>query len=427
MPLTSRDRLWLPSTDRGTFEPSVHVCLRAGEGVWAEADDGTRYFDANAGLWHLSLGYSPRPAVDAATSAGRRLGGTSLLRRAHTWAFALVDAITECLRGWEPVMFFATSGSEAVDTALRIAIAYHDDPDRRSVGFISGGYHGASLGPLALSVSDRYRNGSPQALDAIVFPSVEEWRVDPAAVLRRVNDVFGAQGPRMAAVIAEPIQCVGGMTVVPAEYLHALARGARDRDCLFIADEVSTGVHRTGPFLASQEVGCYPDLVVMGKGLTAGLSPLGVVAVDARIASKVRSGARTSRIPGFTQAATPGACAAAIATLEHLQTNAGARGQTADLLQRSLAPLADLSHVETVEGRGHAHGIRIVASLGLDDPGFITRATQAGLRHGLLLHPLSSGVVPVMPALTIGPDEVELLAQRLGDALMSLAQKAPPP
>lgn len=420
------DRIWLPSTDGGAFNPEVHICLERGTGVWAEDVDGAEYLDANAGLWHLSLGYAPTPALDAAAAAGEQLGGSSLLRRAHPWALELVATLSSHLQLPDPVLFFATSGSEAVDAALRIAFAYHDDPDRRVVAFISGGYHGVSLGPLSLSASSRYRNGSPQVLETVALPSVSEWHANTEDTTARVAHVFETHGHRIAAAIVECIQCVGGVEVVPNEYLGLVSRLAREAGCVLIDDEVSTGVFRTGTFIAVNSTPMSPHVVVLGKGLTAGVSALSVVAVEDRVAAAVRGRASTNRIPGSTLAGGPPACAAAVATLRILEAGAASRTETAAVLEAGLATMSELPHVEAVTGRGHARGVRLASHPAFHDAEFLKRATRLGRDHQLLLHPLSSGVIPVMPALNISHEEVGTLLERLRKVIVDLGRLTAP-
>jgi adenosylmethionine-8-amino-7-oxononanoate aminotransferase len=409
-----RGRLWLPSTARGKLD-SWHVVLQRGAGVWAEAVDGERFLDANAGLWHLSLGYSPPPVVEAAAAALAALGGTSLLRRSHRWAQELVEILGQRFP-WDAAFFFATSGSEAVDAALRIAFAYGIHEGRHSIAYLEGGYHGVSLAPLALNTSSRYRNGAPQAIEGVVLPSPTAWNGDPRSALEQIEAAFAEHGAGLAAVIAEPLQAVGGMREVPAEYLAHLTRLARRAGCLVVADEVSAGVFRSGPsFLASTESRLKPDLVVLAKGLTGGVTAMSVVGVRADISDRIRGDATTSRLPGSTQAGDPVGCAAAIAAIEELERPEAAaqRQRTSAELDRALTDLLGPSGVEAIAGRGHLRGAQIESYAIGDSSTFVERATRAGLNEHLLIHPLSNGVIPVVPALNVSSDEIREIALRL--------------
>jgi adenosylmethionine-8-amino-7-oxononanoate aminotransferase len=419
---TDKSSLWLPSTEGGTFDHLCHVVARRGRGVWLETEDGAHLLDANAGLWHLSLGYVPHEVVREATQALAELGGTSLLRRSHYWAEGLLADLAPRFTVFDAVLWFATSGSEAIDAAIRIAMAYTRDAARRALAYVPRAYHGVSLGPLALSAESRYRNGSPAVLEAIALPSVSDWRADQDATAAQMGGFFERHGSRIAAVLVECVQAVGGMVVVPDAYLRKVSEFAHQYGCLVIVDEITTGIFRTGPFLAMDATHCVPDMVVLGKGLTAGLTPMSVVAVNRVIADAVRSNPSTNRLPGSTQAGDPFACAAALATLKRLDSDefADVRARGCEALDNASASLVAMPIVEAWLGRGHLRGVKIEADVLGDRSAFVRQVAALGLRHGLLLHPLSSGVIPIVPALNISPTEVATLLERLKLVLISL-------
>ncbi|WP_192581073.1 aminotransferase class III-fold pyridoxal phosphate-dependent enzyme [Micromonospora noduli] len=418
----SHERVWAPSVDGGRYEPDLHVTLRDGRGVWATTAEGQHLLDANSGLWHLSLGYAPPDVTDAAANALRRLGGTSLLRRLHTDVGPLVELLTRLLAPMDPVFFFATSGSEAVDAALRIAAADAHLRGRTTIAYLAGAYHGASLGPLALNDSPRYRSGAPSALPTVQLPSPAEWSSNPASCATRVEHTFAQRGADLAAVIVEPIQCVGGMVDVPGGYLRLLAALAKAHDCLLIADEVSTGVFRADQFVASTAAGFPADVVVLAKGLTGGLSPMAVVAVERHVADRIRSSVPMHRLPGSTQAGDPVGCACAVAVLRRCLTPElmQQRAQVAVALCRQVTALSQNPAVDRVSGSGHLWGIRVRPDLVGSGPSFIRRVTAFGLDAEMLLHPLSVGVIPLVPALTVTEPETSEMISRLEAVLNRL-------
>lgn len=416
--VSSYERIWAPSVDGGVYDPEIHVTLNSGQGVWATTTDGRRLMDANAGLWHLSMGYAPPQIVEVAAEAMRRLGGTSLLRRRHSDTDALVTELDRLLSPMDAVFFFGTSGSEAVDAALRIALAHGVREDRATFGYLTGAYHGASWAPLALNNSTRYRSGVA-GLKTMELPSPARWSVDPSGCALEVESAFDRHGSTLAAVIVEPVQCVGGIIDVPADYLRLISRLAAECGALVIVDEVSTGVFRSGSFLASPVLA---DMVILAKGLTGGLSPMSVVAVDRQLADRVRSSSSPQRVPGSTQSGDPVGCVCAAATLRELASPASvdSRDSTATAISSYLHLLANEDAVETITGDGHLWGIRIRSDVVKSGPEFIRQVTTLGLAADLLLHPLSVGVIPVMPALTISPTEVADLASRLTSVLAQL-------
>ncbi|GLY02151.1 aspartate aminotransferase family protein [Actinoplanes sp. NBRC 101535] len=420
-PAASYDRIWAPSVDGGKYDPELHVTVRSGRGVWAETTGGRRLLDANSGLWHLSLGYAPPEVVGAATESLERLGGTTLLRRLHADAEPVVEALAGHLAAMDPVFFFATSGSEAVDVALRIAMSAGQPGGRTGVAYLGGAYHGVSLGPLSLNNSPRYRSGAPAVLPSVELPSPAEWARAPADSATRVEAIFRARGDSLAAVVVEPVQCVAGVIEVPREYQFLLAAMAKAHGCLLVVDEVSTGVFRTGGLLAAS---VQADMVVLAKGLTGGLSPMSVVAVTRPVADRVRSSTAAHRLPGSTQGGDPIGCACAAAVLQHCTTPGFQERmrRTSEVLHRDLQELArEQPAVLDIRGSGHLWGVRIRPDRVGSPSSFVQRFTGYGLEAELLLHPLSVGVIPVVPALNITEPEVHELTSRLGSAL-SLAR-----
>jgi len=196
-------------------------------------------------------------------------------------------------------------------------------------------------------------------------------------------------------------------------------------DSILIVDEVSTGAFRTGPMLCVDTTSIKPDIVILAKGLTAGLTPMSIVAVAESVANRVRHGMTNNRLPGSTQAGDPVGCAAALATLEYLQSaeSRSLRTHTSKLLGESVQAMAPLPGVRRIEGRGHLWGVQLEVPRTVEPKQFTSMAAESGLRHGLLLHPLSVGTLPVMPSLTISPSEVLELSDRLGRTIEDLGQR----
>lgn len=408
------ERIWLPSSDGGVFQQQRHVVLKHGRGVWVETEDGRQFLDANSGLWHVSLGYGFPAVIEAVSSTMAQLSGTSLLRRLHDKAVRLCAELNGLLEQLDPVVFFATSGSEAVDAALRIALAYGVDDGRTTIAHLANGYHGVSLGPLALAGA-RYRNGAPQSLSTIALPGVQSWLDDPVKVDGEISAIVEESGATIAALILECIQCVGGIVEVPSPYLQLLVDRAHECGAVVIVDEISTGVYRTGPFVVSEDRPIAPDIIVLGKGLTGGVTPMSVVAVRGAIADAVRRHPDTSRLPGTTQGGDPMGCAAALAVLNECRQPSSVVHReriSAFLASELVSVVADLG-VGTVVGAGHMTGIRLRLPPDADASNFINAVTVSGLGHGLLLHPLSTGTIPVAPALTISEADAGELVHRL--------------
>jgi adenosylmethionine-8-amino-7-oxononanoate aminotransferase len=352
--------------------------------------------------------------ADAVGAAARQLGGTSLFRRSHIFAERLLELLEPEVPVSSPAFFFATSGSEASDTAMRIALAFWHGTGRSVFAYVPGSYHGVSLGPSALMGLEGYDNGYRSPVASLALPSYGEWVTDPGASKRSLERSLEAVGGELAAVFIEVIQGSGGVTEMPSGYAEALSAGLEACGALLVVDEVATGVFRTGTFLGLRQFpGLRADMVLLGKGLTAGMAALSVVAVDERVHDAVVADPSTHRVAGTTHAGNPLACAAAVATMMAFgdPENERLRLSGEKALGGLVRELADISGVETVTGRGHMWGLHFAPRL--RPSVFVDTVTRAGLAEGLLLHPLSVGVLPIMPALTIGAAEVTELGERL--------------
>lgn len=419
--MTRRDsHLWLPSTSRGGLF-SEPVEIMGGQGVWARTRNHGTLLDANSGLWHLSLGYGPSPAVDAAKEALTNLGGSSLFRKTHPYAEELASDLAASSCEGDSLVYYATSGSEAVDTAIRFAIAYRAGIDSHRVAYINGSYHGVSLGPISLMGLDGYRNGCPAFLPAVELPHPSDFKDDPERATDAVRQVF-SRNP-LSAVVAEPVLGSGGIVPLPHEYLTLLADLCATSGTVLILDEITTGTWRcdgmTLPLNQDEHV-----IRVLGKGLTGGVSALSALLVPPRIWTRILDNPVTWRVPGTTHSGNPAACAAAIATLRYLrdETSRKTRSEATAILDSELASIAAHHPCLTISGMGHMRGItfppEITQAITQQHGSFAEAVTAVALGHGLLVHPLSTGTIPVMPALTITSSETAELCRRLRPALL---------
>lgn len=423
--ITNGHPLWLPSTVGGGFQSNLHPTIASGSGVWAVDVDGRRYLDANSGLWHLSLGYGYPQVAEAVKDAAVKLGGSSLFRRSHVWANDLAYRIADSVPlGAGTKVFFATSGSEAADAAMRIAFSYHSPRPR--IAYIAGAYHGVSLGPLSLMGLSGYRNGSPTAMEAIELPGIAAWTAAPDATRADVEQIFRKHGERIAAVFVEPIQGSGGVLQLPSQYARLIRMQASAYGILVVADAIACGVYRSGHGISS-ELGSVlvPDIVLIGKGLSGGVAPLSAVLVEKSIAEELNSNPATDRLPGTTHSGGPIACAAALATLQALEEphSTALRASTATELANLLPRLRSTPGVADVRGSGHMWGIELDTNIAprTGETTWVRDITALAADRRLLIHPLSVGVIPVFPALVATRSEVADLVHRLDDCITALA------
>jgi adenosylmethionine-8-amino-7-oxononanoate aminotransferase len=259
-----------------------------------------------------------------------------------------------------------------------------------------------------------YAAGTPRVCRTIGLPDPWNPSADWNAALPQF---FADKGNKLAAVFIEIVQGSGGIRVVPQAYLDLLFACSRQYGALLVVDEVATGIHRTGPFLASEGRALQGDILLLGKAITGGMFPLSMVGMNENVFRQCVSDERTHRMPGFTDSGHPVGCAIALGVLDLVDSEefqeTAARGRT--IIAEGLKEISSAT-VEDVRGEGHMYGIVCRAKFDrLESSGrdAIGEVISEGLRAGLLIHPLQGGVIPVMPALTATKNELEEIIRRL--------------
>lgn len=307
------------------------LLLVRGDGSRVWDTRGRSYLDARSGLWAVLVGYGRADVVEAVAGQLRGLSFAPLTDTASPVAQDLAVRLTALLPGDLRTVMLVPTGSEAVDTALKLARLYHSaggEPRRRII--ISRAYsaHGSTYAGASLSDPDRglLRGIGPRISGIRFAPAPYRYRCPfcaeaPACTLAcagAVEEMIVSAGPeRVAAVFAEPVPGPGGVIVPPDDYWPRL-RAACDRyGVLLAADEVVTGFGRTGRWFACDHWGVVPDLMILGKGMTGGYQPLAAVAMRARVAERLAG----RLVPhGFTYSGHPASCAAALACLRIIET-----------------------------------------------------------------------------------------------------------
>ena len=323
------EAFWMPFTANRQFKAAPRLLARAA-GMHYWTPDGRRILDGAAGLWCVNAGHGRREITEAVAAQIAEMDYAPPFQMGHPLAFELANALIEIApRGIDHV-FFTNSGSESVDTALKIALAWHRVRGEASRTRLIGrerGYHGVGFGGISVGgmVNNRKYFGA-------LLPGVDHLRHthDPARNLySRGLPVHGAEladdlerlvalhdASTIAAVIVEPIAGSTGVLLPPRGYLQRLRDICTKHGILLIFDEVITGFGRTGSAFAAQEFGVIPDMMTCAKGLTNGAVPMGAVLVRHEIYDAFMSGPEQAieLFHGYTYSAHPVACAAGLAT-----------------------------------------------------------------------------------------------------------------
>ncbi|MBS7456095.1 adenosylmethionine--8-amino-7-oxononanoate transaminase [Coralloluteibacterium stylophorae] len=431
------DVLWHPCTQMREHPDTLPlVPIERGEGAWLVGVDGRRYLDAVSSWWTNLFGHAePRIAAAIARQA-TSLEHVILAGFSHAPAVELAErllAVAPREAGRAPLtkVFYADNGSAAVEVALKMSFHSHRNRgDERRTRFVAltGGYHGETLGALAVGDVPLYRRVyAPLLLQPLFAPSPDAWDAHPGedaeACAHRAADALAAlleeHGDTVSALILEPLlQCAGGMRMHHPAYL-ARARALCDAHGVhLIADEIATGFGRTGTLFACEQARIQPDFLCLSKGLTGGFMPLSaVLATQATYDAFLDDSRERAFLHSHSYSGNPIACAAALATLgifEQDDVVARNRGTAARMAELA-APLRAHPHVAEVRQVGMVVAMELVAARGGRKPFPAQRriglhAYRAALARGVVLRPLGD-ILYWMPPYCVGEEELALLAE----------------
>lgn len=360
---------WMPFTANRDFQRDPRLLVRA-EGMYYWSASGQRILDGASGLFCCAAGHGRREITDAVTRQLQELEYAPHFQFGHPASFQLASRLTQILPGDLERVFFCSSGSEAIDTAMKIALAYHAaQGEGQRTRFVSRerAYHGVNIGGTSLSGIMRNREAFGATLPNIVhmrhtWPGpgtfVRGQAADGAELaddLERFCALYGGQ--TIAACVVEPIAGSTGVLVPPQGYLQRLREICDRQGILLVFDEVICGFGRTGKAFGANSFGVIPDLMTMAKALTNGAQPMGAVAVREPIWQAISGGAAEHAIElfhGYTFSAHPAAAAAALATLdiyEHDRLFDRAAELSPHFLDQMFA-LSDIPAVTDVRGYG---------------------------------------------------------------------------
>jgi beta-alanine--pyruvate transaminase len=433
----SLDAYWMPFTANRQFKQKPRMLARA-SGMYYETPEGRKILDGVAGLWCVNAGHGRKEITRAVAEQLEVMDYAPAFQVGHPAAFELANAIVRIAPKGLDHVFFTNSGSESVDTALKIALAYHrvkGDAGRVRLLGRERGYHGVGFGGISVGGMTANRKAWPSAMIPGVDHLVHTHDLKRNAFTRGLP-AHGAEladdlerlvtlhdASTIAAVIVEPIAGSTGVVLPPQGYLKRLREICDKHGILLIFDEVITGFGRTGSPFAAQEFGVAPDMITCAKGLTNGCVPMGAVLASKKIYDAFMQGppGAIELFHGYTYSAHPIACAAGLAALkiyegEQLLTRAK---QTGPLFEKAVHELRGLPHVIDIRNYGLVAGIELESIAGL--PG--TRAFGIYLKcfeRGLLLR-TTGDIIALSPALILEPAHIEELFGILSQAIKDSA------
>ncbi len=431
---TNLDPYWMPFTANRAYKQAPRMFVAAKDMHYV-TDDGRKVLDGAAGLWCVNAGHCRPRIVEAVQKQVATLDYSPAFQMGHPDAFRVAERVAALTPGDLDHVFYCNSGSEGVDTALKIALAYHRARGEGQRNVLIGrerGYHGAGFGGISVGGIPANR----KAFGNMLF------RVDHMAHTHNLQENAFSRGQpawgahladelenriiplhdagNIAAVIVEPLAGSTGVLVPPKGYLERLRQICDKYGLLLIFDEVITGFGRTGPCFAANAVDVVPDMMIIAKGLTNGTVPMGAVVVRRDIYDTVTTSAPPGMVElfhGYTYSGHPLATAAAMASLDtYEEEGLFQRAQElAPYFEQAVQSLRELPHVIDVRNMGMVAGIELESR-----PGAPTaRAFEAFLKcyeDGALIR-TTGDIIALSPPLIISKAQIDELIGIIAQAL----------
>jgi adenosylmethionine-8-amino-7-oxononanoate aminotransferase len=394
-----------------------------GKGVYLQDATGKKVIDGMSSLWNVNVGHGRVELGKTAMEQMSKLGFSSCFATySNEPAIRLAAKLAQIAPGDLSATFFTSGGSEANDTAYKLARHYwilKGQPGRKKIISRTKSYHGVSMGATSATGLKAFRDFTnslaPDFLYADNFSS------------QALRELIAAEGPEtIAAFIAEPVQGAGGIHVAPENYFKEVREICDEYGVLFITDEVITGFGRTGMYFGMDHYGVAPDMMCFAKGVTSGYAQLGGVMISEKIHQELTELSTGTLLHGYTYSGHPMACAVALKNLEiieqeHLIENAEAMGQ--ELLKGLYRIQQERKIVGKVKGLGLMAGIEIVKDSKTKEryaaplsPAIVLEAAKQGLIcRSVVLD--DQDIVVFAPPLTINTDEIKKMIEILHNSI----------
>ncbi len=434
-PVNSLEEYWMPFTSNRDFKAEPRLVTKS-EGVYIWDHKGGKILDGSSGLFCMAAGHGRKEIADAVHEQLMLNDYTAPFNLGHPGSFELARKLSKLTPDGINHVFFVNSGSEAVDTAIKIVMAYnHARGESARVRYVSRerAYHGVNIGGTSLSGLVKNRDTFPVVMPYVVnirhtwLPENKFSRGQPlhgaelAEDLQRFVDTYG--GHTIAAVFVEPIAGSTGCLVPPQGYLERLREICDAHDIILIFDEVICGFGRLGKPFAAQAFGVTPDIMTMAKALTNGCQPMGAVAVKDKIYETIVEAAPQGAIEffhGYTYSAHPAACAAANAVYDIYEKERlfNRAAELSDYFLDAIFALQDIDLVTDIRGYGLLAGIDVA-------PGAVPGARGSEIQKQLFwngLHIKFTGDAGIIaPPLIAEHEHIDELTAKLRDTLEAYA------
>lgn len=428
------ESFWMPFTNNRYFKKHPFMLAEA-EGMYYKSTSGIQVLDATAGLWCCNAGHGRRPIIEAVKRQAEKLDFAPTFQIGHPVSFEFASRLTSLVEGYDHV-FFTNSGSESVDTALKIALAYQRSIGQGTRTRLIGrerGYHGVGFGGISVGgiVANRKQFGTllngvdhmphTHNIEKNAFTRGQpEWGAHLADDLERIIQLHDAS--TIAAVIVEPMAGSTGVLIPPKGYLEKLRKICDQHGILLIFDEVITGFGRLGASFAHEFFGVKPDIYTTAKGLTNAVVPAGAVFTREGIYDAFMDApdGTIELFHGYTYSGHPLAAAAGIATLD-VYRDEGLFERAADISQYwedAMHSLKDAKNVIDIRNLGLVAGIELQPRDGQPTARALD-AFRTCLEKGLLIR-VTADIIALSPPLIVEKEQIDFMVNTIRDVLSTL-------
>jgi adenosylmethionine-8-amino-7-oxononanoate aminotransferase len=412
--------LWHPFADMAAVKDDELVIAK-GRGALVWDEQGREYVDAKGGLWYCAIGHGRGEIAEAVAAQMRELEAYDIFSStANRPAVDLADRVSALAPMADGAVFFTSGGSDAVDTAGKLALRYWSavgKPDKRAIVHRERSYHGMNAYGTSLA-------GIPANLEGIgaLIPDTISVGSDDTDALELL---FAERGDHIAAFIGEPVIGAGGVFAPAPGYWDRVQELCREHDVLLIADEVICGFGRLGTWFGSHRFGITPDMVTCAKGITSGYLPLGAVIASARVQEPFWSSPGGPMFRhGYTYSGHPSVCAAGLANLDVLEREGLLErvSRLESVLHDAMQPLTDLPVVHEVRsGVGLLAAVEISPDARKADPALVEKLVRGCRERGVLTRGLAGHSLQVSPSFVIEEREIARIVEVLAEALSGVS------
>ena len=425
------DAYWMPFTANRQFKANPRM-LESAEGMYYVTPDGRRVLDATSGLWCCNAGHGRKEITDAIARQAAEMDYAPSYQMGHPIAFELAERLATLTPGNLNRVFFTNSGSESVDTAMKLALAYHHSRGETRELFVGRdkGYHGTGFGGMSVGGMPNNKKQFGPGIPAVhlphtMLPEMRFSRGMPeqgAELADALDDIVAEHGAdNIAGVVVEPVPGSAGVIIPPKGYLRRLRNLCDKHGLLLIFDEVITGFGRLGSAFAGYEFDVVPDIMTIAKGVTNGAVPMGAAIASDDIYESVISGPdQIELFHGYTYSGHPLAVAAAMATLDvYRDENVFDNVKSLrDTFETCAHELANCRHVIDIRNYGFMAAVELRS-----DP-------EAPGRRGLevlnrcffdaeLMVRMSADIIAIAPPLVINEEQIQHVFKTLGTVINS--------